>query len=95
MAKDKDDLQNIDAVLQVSVAANRDLYEEIRKEDDMCQALRDLMSDEIEKELEQKETDTVIGNIKKMMKNLQISAGQAMNALEIPVSEQNKYIALL
>ena len=30
-AKDKDDLQNIDAVLQVSVAANRDLYEEIRK----------------------------------------------------------------
>jgi len=31
LAKDKDDLQNIDAVLQVSVAANRDLYEEIRK----------------------------------------------------------------
>ena len=65
------------------------------EKDDMCQALRDLMSDEIEKELEQKETDTVIGNIKKMMKNLQISAGQAMNALEIPVSEQSKYIALL
>ena len=99
LAKDKDDLQNIDAVLQVSVAANRDLYEEIRKEDDMCQALRDLMSDEIEKEVEEGrragQKDAIVDNIKKMMKNLQISAVQAMNALEIPVSEQNKYIALL
>lgn len=99
LAKDKDDLQNIDAVLQVSVAANRDLYEEIRKEDDMCQALRDLMSDEIEKEVEEgrkaERKDAIVDNIKKMMKNLQISAVQAMNALEIPVSEQSKYIALL
>lgn len=65
----------------------------------MCQALRDLMSDEIEKEVEEGrragQKDAIVDNIKKMMKNLQISAVQAMNALEIPVSEQNKYIALL
>jgi len=65
----------------------------------MCQALRDLMSDEIEKEVEEGrragQKDAIVDNIKKMMKNLQISAVQAMNALEIPVSEQSKYIALL
>ena len=37
-----------DAVLQVSVAANRNLYEHIRRESAMCEALRDLMKDEIE-----------------------------------------------
>ena len=65
----------------------------------MCQALRDLMSDEIEKDVEEGRragpNDAIFDKIKKMMKNLQISAGQAMNALEIPASEQSKYIALL
>ena len=38
----------IDAVLQVSVSANRELYEQIREEAGMCQALRELMKDEFE-----------------------------------------------
>ena len=38
----------IDAVLQVSVSANRELYEQIREETGMCQALRELMKDEFE-----------------------------------------------
>ena len=37
-----------DAVLQVSVSANRELYEQIREETGMCQALRELMKDEFE-----------------------------------------------
>lgn len=43
--------QNIDAVLQASVRANYDLYEEIRRETTMCEALRELMKDEIEKDV--------------------------------------------
>lgn len=39
---------NIDAVLQASVRANYELYEEVRREDTMCEALRELMKDEIE-----------------------------------------------
>ena len=31
--------RNLEAVLQVSVAANRDLYERIRRDDVMCEAL--------------------------------------------------------
>jgi len=41
--------QNIDAVLQVSVNVNRELYDEIkRRKIEMCEALRELMKDDIE-----------------------------------------------
>ena len=42
---------NADAVIQVSVSANREKYEEIRRNSSMCEALRLLMKDEIEEEL--------------------------------------------
>ena len=44
--------EDIDAVLQASVSANKELYEEIRRDSGMCQALRELMKDEIDKEIE-------------------------------------------
>ena len=46
------DKQNVDAILQVSVSANTDLYEKIRRENAMCEALRELMKDEIEADIE-------------------------------------------
>lgn len=43
------DKQNADAVLQVSVSANRKMYDRIRRSDfDMCDALRELFKDELE-----------------------------------------------
>ena len=39
---------DIDAILQASVSANKELYEAIRRDSGMCQALRELMKDEIE-----------------------------------------------
>ena len=48
------------AVLQVSVAANRNLYENIRRESAMCEALRDLMKDEIEKEMKAAAQDALL-----------------------------------
>lgn len=45
------DKNNIDAILQVSVSANKELYREIRRRNSaMCEALRELMRDEIEEE---------------------------------------------
>ena len=65
----------------------------------MCQALRDLMKDEIDEEVATKRaeerTKTVIENIKKMMKNLKITAAQAMQALEISEKDQARYMAML
>ena len=41
------DIENANAVLQVSVTANGSLYSMIRGDEVMCQALMDLMKDEI------------------------------------------------
>ena len=50
-ACDPRDKSNMDAVLQASVKANYELYEEIRRESTMYEALRELMKDEIEKDV--------------------------------------------
>ena len=48
------DKEKADAVLQVSVAANRKNYDKVRRTSDMCEALRELMKEEIEEELKKK-----------------------------------------
>ena len=103
LARSPGDLQNIDAVLQVSVSVNRKLYEEVRKDETMCQALRDLMKNEIAEEIAEERAkeraeatvDTTLSDIKNMMKNLKLTAVQAMRALEISETDQSKYIAKL
>ena len=45
------DKEKADAVLQVSVVANKEKYDEVRRSTGMCEALRELMKDEIEEEL--------------------------------------------
>ncbi len=86
------DLRNIDAMLQVSVSANKELYEDIKRRDkDMCQAMKELMKEEIAEEIENEK----LIDIKKMMKNLKLSAKEAMKALEIPAADQRRYSAML
>ena len=46
------DQNNVDSILQVSVSANSQIYEQIRRESAMCQALRELMKDEIQKDVD-------------------------------------------
>lgn len=43
------DKRNVDAVLQVSISANKDMYDQIRRSDPtMCDALKELFKDELE-----------------------------------------------
>ena len=45
------DKNNVDAVLQVSVSANKEIYEAIRRCNKvMCKALRELMKEDFEKQ---------------------------------------------
>ena len=50
---DKDDKINADAILQVSVSANKKLYDRIRGDGVMCEALRELLKDDIDKTVNQ------------------------------------------
>ena len=59
------DKQNADAVMNVSINANREVYDKIRKENPfMCQALRELMKDEIQEEKQEAVDAAIITNIK-------------------------------
>ena len=50
---EKDDRDNVDAVLQVIATANSELFCKIREDKTMCEALRRLMADEIDKEIDE------------------------------------------
>ena len=91
IAVEPGDLRNIDAVLQVSVSANEALYRVVREDQIMCKALEDLMQDKIEEKQEQQ----TVKNIKAMMKNLKLTAEQALQALDISDSDKPRYMAML
>ena len=92
------DRSNADAVMQASVSANRVLYEKIRRCNPvMCEALRELMKDEIEREIEEQEQkakkESTIGLIKNLMDSTKWTAEQAMEAMKVPVKDREQYMA--
>ena len=102
------DKENADAVMHVSINANREVYNKIREENPfMCQALRELMKDEIQEEIKAAEEKaaqeatikavdaTTIANIKSLMQTLSMDAKAAMETLRISASDQIRYMAML
>lgn len=73
----------------------------------MCDALRQLLNEEIEEEkrnavqsavqnaVQKTEQDTLLGTIKKLMANLKLTADQAMSAMDIPTEKWAEYRAKL
>lgn len=96
------DKDNADAVMQASVAANRESYERIRRCDPfMCEALRELMKDEIA-ECERKAAfqadqkarlETRQESLRNLMDSMKWTAEQAMEAMKIPVKDREQYLA--
>ena len=94
------DKQNADAVMNVSINANREVYDKIRKENPfMCQALRELMKDEIQEEIQTAEEKAVdkstVAHIKNLMKKLGLDAKAAMETLGISAADQLRYMTML
>ena len=87
-------------VLHPSASANRAVYEDVRRKDPtMCEALRELMNDDIEKEIKERNREAVdasaIAMIKAVMENFGVDAAKAMNALRVPQADQLRYAAML
>ena len=90
------DRQNADAILQLSVSANRSVYEDIKRRDPvMCEALRDLMKDEIQEERQDAADIVLIAAIKNAMKTFGVDASKAMEGLGISPSDQIRYASRL
>lgn len=86
------DRGNIDAVLQVSVSANKEIYEGIRRRDKiMCDALKELMKEDFEKNKQ----ETLLEAIKNLMETMKCTSEQAMAALKIPEADREGYSAKL
>ena len=90
------DRQNADAVLQLSVSANRSVYEDIKRRDPvMCEALRDLMKEEIQEDNQKAVDIALLAVIKHQMEKLGWDATKTMNTMGIPVADQIRYAARL
>jgi hypothetical protein len=98
------DRDNMNAVLEVSILANRDIYQWLKREEfGMCEALKDLMKDEIDEAVTEAVTQAVTENDKKnaaetekkvislieaLMSSSHIDADKAMELLQIPTDER-------
>ena len=67
--------------------------------DSMSSIISEIFKDEIDEARTEGKTEgkenTLIENIRSLMKKLNLTAQQAMDALEVPANEQEKYIALI
>lgn len=63
----------------------------------MCEALRELMKDEIESEIEEKtrnvRQEERRETIKNLMDSMKWTAEQAMEAMKVPVKDREQYMA--
>jgi hypothetical protein len=89
--KDPGERHNIDSILQASVSANFELYQEVRRDAVMCQAMQELMKDEIDEKI----TESKIEDIKNIMDELKYTAEQAMDLLKIPQQKRSAYLSKL
>ena len=105
------DRMNADAVFQVSIQANLELYARIRRDDSMCKAMEDLMQDVIEKRVQeaaQKAAQEAAQKVRKeaaqearlesmaaMIRKLKLTEDQAMDVFDIPDSERSLYAVWL
>jgi hypothetical protein len=93
------DRNNISAVLRVSVDANQSVYDRIKEDETMGDALRELMKDELEEArangIEQGREEGLLSSVGNLMKSMHLSAEEAMKALGIPKEKMDFYGAKL
>ncbi len=65
---ESDDRQNIDAVMDVSIAANKRVYEALEEDIYMCKALEDLLKDKIEEKVNQSKLDGALSTLYDLVK---------------------------
>ena len=82
------DRHNANAVLQASTNANRALYKRIWRDDTMCQALMEIMKEEVDRRCDVASDNTTRNNVTALMETMHLSADEAMDALKIPADKR-------
>lgn len=89
------DKSNADAVFEVSASANRALYEEMRRDPYMCNALREIMREEIEEEKEIVDAKRLIKSVASLQKKLDVSLEEACNLLDVTLDQYQVAVELV
>ena len=80
------------SMMNIIVNANRKLFEEVKY---MCEALRELFREDIERELVKREELSIVKVVRNVMSNFAISAEEAMSAVGIPKEKHPHYMQML
>lgn len=80
-----------DDYFDVVVDKNPSVFNEMWRDEQMSEALKEIMKDEFEK----REQETTVKYLRDIMKNLKLSLDQAMDALSIPQPQRQMYAALV
>ena len=74
----------------------KEIYEAMRRCDKvMCEALRELMKEDFEKQEQETKQETLLEAIRNLMDSMKWTADQAMTAMKIPDADRSKYNARL
>lgn len=68
---------------------------EEREGNDMCQAIREMLEDARTEGRTEGRTEAKLDVIRKLMKNMKMTAEEAINALEIPENEREYYLQMI
>lgn len=91
-----EDKRNIDALLSVSISANKEVYKNvIRRNKNMSDAMKELIDELFHEEKRDAIDDSLVAAIKNLMNNSGWDADKAMNNMGIPESDQIRYAARL
>ena len=89
---------------EYNIEISRDMKEELKKMGGLMEPLLNIAAKQAAKRAAEKATaeateeskkNTMIANIRSLMKKLNLTAQQAMDILEVPASEQGKYLTLI
>ena len=89
------DKNNVSAVLQVSSSANEELYDQIRRDNNMFETLKEIMKDDFKETAEKASEETTKKHISTIMKKMNITAEEAMDILEVPLEERKVFLVQL
>lgn len=81
------DRNNADAIFEVSATANHALYEEMRRDPYMCNALREIMREELEEEKELGKRIQLVENVEALAKKLNICIEEACKMLDVTLEQ--------
>ena len=90
-----EDQNNAKAVLNISSEANEEAFKRIRRDDDMGEAMRRVMKDDLEQSEKCGEQHALIQSIRNVMEKLKYTVDQAMDLLDIPLDQRSMYAGLV